>query len=112
MQRQASKQYHGLIISPPVVQSEDGKWSVWLSIVTVLLKCPFRVQIATLPSTMLAFGLSANYFGSLESDPTKPIFGVDPLYVFGAATVACAGMSSAKLVCSSSHATAQAWDTC
>ncbi|KAF8582293.1 mitochondrial import protein Pam17 [Ramaria rubella] len=49
-------------------------------------------MMATLPSTLLAFGLSANYFGSLESDPTKPIFGVDALYVFGAATVACAGL--------------------
>ena len=52
--------------------------------------------MATLPSTILAFGLSANYFGSLESDPTKPIFGVDPLYVFAAATVACGGTSSVQ----------------
>ena len=62
-----------------------------LTVLMQIYMVSFLMQMATLPSTILVFGLSANYFGSLESDPTKPIFGVDPLYVFGAATVACAG---------------------
>ncbi|KAF7308760.1 hypothetical protein MKEN_01075100 [Mycena kentingensis (nom. inval.)] len=31
------------------------------------------------------------YFGSLETDPTKPIFGFDPMMVYGICVLLCAG---------------------
>jgi hypothetical protein len=37
------------------------------------------------------------YFGSQDIDPTKPIFGVDPMIFYGFATVGCAGVSKPSL---------------
>ncbi|KAL5529531.1 hypothetical protein ACEPAG_5516 [Sanghuangporus baumii] len=47
---------------------------------------------ATIPSTLLGFGAGAAYFGGQEIDATKPIFGFDPLYVYGFATLSCGGI--------------------
>jgi len=47
---------------------------------------------ATMPSTLLAAGGGLIYFGNLEGDVTKPIFGIDPLYVYGLAGVGCTGL--------------------
>jgi len=47
---------------------------------------------ATIPSIVLGFGAGAAYFGSRDIDATKPIFGFDPLYVYGFATMACGGL--------------------
>ncbi|KAI5122209.1 hypothetical protein M0805_002698 [Coniferiporia weirii] len=46
---------------------------------------------ATLPSVVICFGAGAAYFGGKEIDGSKPIFGFDALYVYGAATLACGG---------------------
>ncbi|KZS89962.1 mitochondrial import protein Pam17 [Sistotremastrum niveocremeum HHB9708] len=51
-----------------------------------------RWELATtIPATILGFGLGAAYFGSLEGDTTKPIMGIDPLWVYSGATLACGG---------------------
>lgn len=47
---------------------------------------------ATIPATVLTFGIGANYFASMEIDHTKTFFGVDPILVLGAATIACGGL--------------------
>lgn len=45
----------------------------------------------TIPSTFLAFGAGLSYFGSIESDPTSLLFGIEPIYIYGLATVSCGG---------------------
>ncbi|KAI5453150.1 TIM23 complex component [Naganishia albida] len=32
------------------------------------------------------------YFGSLEADPTQPIFGIEPMFVYAGATLGCMGL--------------------
>ncbi|EAU88938.1 presequence translocated-associated motor subunit PAM17 [Coprinopsis cinerea okayama7 len=46
---------------------------------------------ATIPAGLLGFGSGLAYFGSLETDPLKPIFGIDPFMAYGILTVACLG---------------------
>ncbi|KAH8117116.1 mitochondrial import protein Pam17 [Phellopilus nigrolimitatus] len=46
---------------------------------------------ATIPSILIGFGAGAAYFGAQEIDGSKPIFGFDPLFVYGFATLACGG---------------------
>jgi len=45
----------------------------------------------TIPFTILGFGAGVAYFGNLDVDPTKPIFNIDPMFVYGFATLGCAG---------------------
>jgi len=49
---------------------------------------------ATIPCAILGFAGGAAYFGSLETDATKPIMGVDPLFFYGGCTLACVGLGS------------------
>ncbi|KAG8796772.1 TIM23 complex component [Ceratobasidium sp. 428] len=64
-------------------------WSEYLAI----RKRKRRWEMATtIPSTFLAFGAGLAYFGSIESDPTSLIFGVEPIYIYGLATVSCGGL--------------------
>ncbi|KAG8944403.1 TIM23 complex component [Tulasnella sp. 424] len=44
----------------------------------------------TIPSSVLGLVGGITYFGSLES--TGPIFGIDPIFVYGAASVGCMGL--------------------
>jgi len=46
----------------------------------------------TVPSVVLAFAGGAAYFGSSEIDPSKPIFGIEPLFVYAFATLATTGV--------------------
>ncbi|KAF8607631.1 mitochondrial import protein Pam17 [Ceratobasidium sp. AG-I] len=46
----------------------------------------------TIPSTFLALSAGLSYFGSIESDPTSLIFGVEPIYIYGLATLSCGGL--------------------
>ena len=46
----------------------------------------------TVPCVLAGLVGGASYFGSLEMDPTKPIFGVDPMIFFGGATFASMGV--------------------
>ncbi|KAJ1308614.1 hypothetical protein OPQ81_004312 [Rhizoctonia solani] len=52
-----------------------------------------RWEVATtIPSTFLALGAGLSYFGSIESDPSSLIFGVEPIYIYGLATIGCGGL--------------------
>ncbi|KAI0807916.1 mitochondrial import protein Pam17 [Fomes fomentarius] len=46
----------------------------------------------TIPTTIGGFVGGISYFGNLEMDPSKPIFNIDPMFVYGAATLGCAGL--------------------
>ncbi|KAF5330466.1 hypothetical protein D9619_005307 [Psilocybe cf. subviscida] len=46
---------------------------------------------ATIPCALLGFAGGAAYFGSLETDPLKPIMGIDPFFFYGFCTVGCVG---------------------
>ena len=56
-----------------------------------LLRHAIYLQATTIPSTFLALGAGLSYFGSIESDPTSLIFGVEPIYIYGLATLSCGG---------------------
>ncbi|KIP12288.1 hypothetical protein PHLGIDRAFT_82061 [Phlebiopsis gigantea 11061_1 CR5-6] len=45
----------------------------------------------TIPLTFAGFATGILIFGEMEMDPTKPIFNLDPMVVYGAATIGCAG---------------------
>ncbi|KAH9950197.1 mitochondrial import protein Pam17 [Amylocystis lapponica] len=46
----------------------------------------------SIPLTIAGFAGGVAYFGNLEMDPTKPIFNIDPMFVYGFATLGCAGL--------------------
>ncbi|EIN07070.1 Pam17-domain-containing protein [Punctularia strigosozonata HHB-11173 SS5] len=46
----------------------------------------------TIPSTLFAFAGALGYFGNLETDPTKPIFGIDPMFFYGFSSVGIGGL--------------------
>ncbi|KIJ69193.1 hypothetical protein HYDPIDRAFT_80523 [Hydnomerulius pinastri MD-312] len=46
----------------------------------------------TIPCSLLGFAGGVAYFGSLETDATKPIMGLDPLFFYGGCTMACMGL--------------------
>ncbi|TFK61005.1 mitochondrial import protein Pam17 [Pluteus cervinus] len=53
-------------------------------------------QIAfTVPSAILGFVGGVAYFGTRETDPTKPIMGLDPFMFYGFCTVGCVGVGAA-----------------
>ncbi|KAJ7171920.1 Pam17-domain-containing protein [Mycena filopes] len=45
----------------------------------------------TIPCAMLGFFGGSFYFGSLSTDPTKPIMGIDPMMFYGGCTMLCMG---------------------
>ncbi|KAJ7907336.1 mitochondrial import protein Pam17 [Mycena leptocephala] len=45
----------------------------------------------TIPCAMIGFFGGSFYFGSLQTDPTKPIMGIDPMMFYGGCTVLCMG---------------------
>ncbi|KAG8721481.1 TIM23 complex component [Ceratobasidium sp. 394] len=74
--------------STPHANEPPLSWPEYLAI----RKRKRRWEMATtLPSSFLAFGAGLAYFGSIESDPTSLIFGVEPIYIYGLATVSCGG---------------------
>ncbi|KAF6763739.1 presequence translocated-associated motor subunit PAM17 [Ephemerocybe angulata] len=45
--------------------------------------------VATIPAGLLGLSSGVAYFGNLETDPMKPIFGFDPFMVYGFLTACC-----------------------
>ncbi|GAA5904092.1 Pam17p [Sporobolomyces salmoneus] len=45
--------------------------------------------VASVPTTLLGFFGGASYFATIESDPTELILGLQPVYIYGIATIAC-----------------------
>jgi len=52
-----------------------------------------RYKAVTIPCALLGFFGGAAYFGTLETDPLKPIMGIDPFFFYGICTVGCVGAS-------------------
>ncbi|GAA5860726.1 hypothetical protein JCM8547_005515 [Rhodosporidiobolus lusitaniae] len=48
--------------------------------------------IASIPTTFIGFSTGAGYFATIETDPTDLIMGLEPVYVYGAATLGCVGL--------------------
>ncbi|CCG80826.1 Presequence translocated-associated motor subunit pam17, mitochondrial [Taphrina deformans PYCC 5710] len=48
--------------------------------------------IASVPSALLGLFGGLSYFATLEIDPSQLVLGVDPLILYGGATVACGGL--------------------
>lgn len=48
--------------------------------------------VATIPSSIIGFAGGVAYFANLETDPSKPIMGIDPFFFYGIATMGCAGL--------------------
>ncbi|PIL24523.1 hypothetical protein GSI_14279 [Ganoderma sinense ZZ0214-1] len=70
-------------------EKDSLPWQEYLSI----RKGKRRWETAvTIPTTIAGFVGGISYFGTLEMDPQKPIFNIDPMFVYGAATLGCAGM--------------------
>ncbi|KAJ7137909.1 mitochondrial import protein Pam17 [Mycena epipterygia] len=47
--------------------------------------------VFTIPCSMVGFFGGSLYFGSLQTDPLKPIMGLDPMMVYGGCTLLCMG---------------------
>ncbi|KAJ7706894.1 mitochondrial import protein Pam17 [Mycena rosella] len=47
--------------------------------------------VFTIPCSLAGLFGGAMYFGSLETDPMKPIMGIDPMMFYGGCTVICMG---------------------
>ncbi|CAL1705662.1 unnamed protein product [Somion occarium] len=87
----ASKQAGSTTTKPAPSQAEKESlpWSEYLAIRRRKRRWETAV---TIPLTIAGFAGGVMYFGSLEMDPTKPIFNVDPMVVYGVATLGCAGL--------------------
>ncbi|KAF9014151.1 mitochondrial import protein Pam17 [Cyathus striatus] len=48
--------------------------------------------VSTVPSCILGFVGGAAYFSQLDTDPLKPILGIDPFFFYGLCTLGCLGM--------------------
>jgi len=70
------------------VTKETLTWPEYLAIRKAKRKWELA---ATIPSILIGFGAGVAYFGLVETDATKPIMGIDPLYMYGFATLGCAG---------------------
>ncbi|KAK4058624.1 TIM23 complex component [Microbotryomycetes sp. JL221] len=58
-----------------------------------LRKSQRRVGLVTsIPTTFLGFSLGANYFATKEADPTDTIMGIEPIWAYAIATVACGAL--------------------
>ncbi|KAF8315203.1 mitochondrial import protein Pam17 [Clavulina sp. PMI_390] len=70
-------------------------WSEYLAI----RRGKRKWEIATtIPTTITAFTTGFSYFGSLQPEPGTLIMGIEPIWVYLAATIACAGMCGGYLV--------------
>ncbi|KAI0690598.1 mitochondrial import protein Pam17-domain-containing protein [Cytidiella melzeri] len=74
--------------APSEVEKETLPWAEYLSI----RKTKRRWETAmSIPMTIGGFAGGIAALGNMEIDPTKPIFNIDPMFVFGGAALACAG---------------------
>ncbi|GAA6011610.1 hypothetical protein JCM11491_004704 [Sporobolomyces phaffii] len=48
--------------------------------------------VASVPTTLLGFFGGASYFATIESDPTELLLGIQPVYIYGIATIGCIGL--------------------
>ncbi|KAI0374627.1 Pam17-domain-containing protein [Pilatotrama ljubarskyi] len=74
---------------PSQAEKQTLPWQEYLAI----RKRKRRWETAvTIPATAAGFFAGFSYFANMEMDPTKPIFNIDPMWVYGGATLGCAGL--------------------
>ncbi|KAI0810995.1 mitochondrial import protein Pam17 [Irpex lacteus] len=74
--------------APSEVEKETLPWGEYLAI----RKAKRRWETAmSIPLTIAGFAGGIVALGNMEIDPTKPIFNIDPMFVFGGAALGCAG---------------------
>ncbi|KAF9065791.1 mitochondrial import protein Pam17-domain-containing protein [Rhodocollybia butyracea] len=82
-------------IKPGVSQStttRHGKETLtWPQYLTIRRSKRIWQNFAAVPCSILGLAGGAAYFGSLDTDPMKPIFGIDPFMFYGICTAACMG---------------------
>ncbi|KAL4067812.1 mitochondrial import protein Pam17 [Scleroderma citrinum] len=77
--------------NPSQAATQSLTWSKYLDIRRRKRRWETAV---TIPCTLLGLAGGVAYFGSMETDATKPIMGVDPLFFYGGCTIACMGTST------------------
>ncbi|KAF9484637.1 mitochondrial import protein Pam17 [Pholiota conissans] len=50
--------------------------------------------VVTVPCALVGLAAGGVYFGNLDTDPLKPIMGIDPFFFYGFCTVGCAGLGA------------------
>ncbi|KAF8830968.1 mitochondrial import protein Pam17-domain-containing protein [Lentinula edodes] len=63
----------------------------WPEYLTIRRRKRRLQNLAAIPCSVLGLMGGAAYFGSLDTDPLKPIFGIDPFMFYGICTAACMG---------------------
>jgi import inner membrane translocase subunit TIM23 len=58
----------------------------WPEYLTLRHRRRVLAQIFSIPGAVGGLVGGGAYFGSLEADPTQPIFGVEPMFVYAGAT--------------------------
>ncbi|KAL6301606.1 mitochondrial import protein Pam17 [Sparassis latifolia] len=74
------------------VTSEQQETLPWAEYLAIRKKKRRWETAMTIPLTIAGFAGGVAYFGNLDVDPTKPIFNVDPMFVYGFATLGCGGL--------------------
>ncbi|KAI5474778.1 mitochondrial import protein Pam17 [Pseudohyphozyma bogoriensis] len=77
------------LISGTNSPTAEISWSQYLS----LRKSQRRYAVLfSIPTTAIGGILGANYFANIEAEPTDLIMGIEPVYAYGIATLACVGL--------------------
>ncbi|KAJ9121634.1 hypothetical protein QFC22_002254 [Naganishia vaughanmartiniae] len=64
----------------------------WPEYLTLRHRRRVLAQLFSIPGALGGLIGGGAYFGSLEADPTQPIFGVEPMFVYAGATLGCMGL--------------------
>ncbi|GAA5931619.1 Pam17p [Sporobolomyces koalae] len=88
-QRFASSSSASTLSAQEVQLAKQIDWPTYLS-----LRKSQRVYglVASVPTTLIGFFGGASYFATIESDPTELILGLQPVYIYGIATIGCIGL--------------------
>ncbi|KAJ4487594.1 mitochondrial import protein Pam17 [Lentinula aciculospora] len=76
---------------PTASKATEGSFS-WPEYLTIRRSKRRWQNFAAIPCSAIGLMGGAMYFGSLDTDPLKPIFGIDPFIFYGICTTACMGV--------------------
>ncbi|KAL8284192.1 hypothetical protein RQP46_004941 [Phenoliferia psychrophenolica] len=75
--------------SPTTSPNQDLDWSTYLQ----LRRSKRRYGLlASIPTTFAGFSVGAGYFATLEAEVGELLMGIEPIYVYGAATIGCVAL--------------------
>ncbi|KAE9398951.1 presequence translocated-associated motor subunit PAM17 [Gymnopus androsaceus JB14] len=74
-----------------LARQAEGKALTWPQYLLIRRNKRKWQNYASIPSSILGLAAGALYFGSLDTDPMKPIMGIDPFMFYGICTTACMG---------------------